>query len=292
MVGGTTVPMRSRAERRANRKAGATVPSKPHQVVASPPAKASADGLSPHRAEASFVPRLVVVAPPPTNALANASSSSVVAGATALPAKRPNPVTALAKPRAVVVPSRRAALAKSSSSPPSNASVRLRPPAAAPPANAMASASSSSTMLPGPAGESRACEVAPLSAAADEPPRKEARLESSLLTPAALTDETLAYYAESMLESDHRRENDLSDDDTVDDAENLVERSLLKDMDCSDLDGMLTILRQDADLNCVRSLPGFRDMRYQNYFVQWLRTILVEAQDKEAKGRNEKKSCW
>ena len=266
MVGGTTVPMRSRAERRANRKAGATVPSKPHQVVASPPAKASADGLSPHRAEASFVPRLVVVAPPPTNALANASSSSVVAGATALPAKRPNPVTALAKPRAVVVPSRRAALAKSSSSPPSNASVRLRPPAAAPPANAMASA----------------CEVAPLSAAADEPPRKKARL----------VDETLAYYAESMLESDHRRENDLSDDDTVDDAENLVERSLLKDMDCSDLDGMLTILRQDADLNCVRSLPGFRDMRYQNYFVQWLRTILVEAQDKEAKGRNEKKSCW
>ena len=188
LVGGTTFPMRSRRERRADRKAPATAPSEPHEVVAPPPAKAAADGLSPHPANASFVPRRVVVTRPATNALANASSSSLVAGATTLPAKSPYPATAFAKPRPFVVP------------PVAVAPARLAGSLRSPPL-VRALTNESFTVLPSPAGESRACEVASLSPAADEPPRKEARLESSLLTPA------------------DRRENHLSDDDAVDDAE-------------------------------------------------------------------------
>ena len=103
LVGDASFPMGSRRQRRADRKAAMTAPSEPHEVVAPPPAKAAADGLSAHPANASFVPRRVVATRPATNSLANASSSSLVAGATTLPAKSPYPATAFAILRPFVV---------------------------------------------------------------------------------------------------------------------------------------------------------------------------------------------
>ena len=87
----------------AYKKAAAAAPSEPHEAVASPPAKVAACGLSAHPANASFVPRGVVVAPRAATTLAKPSSSSCVAGVTTLPAMRPYPTTAVAK-RPFVVP--------------------------------------------------------------------------------------------------------------------------------------------------------------------------------------------
>ena len=100
-VGVPSFPTRSRYQRRAERLARMTTPSKLHELVASPPAKAAACGLSAHPANASFV-----VPRPSSNPLANASSSALVAGATKGPAKRPNAASAYAKRRPFVVPAR------------------------------------------------------------------------------------------------------------------------------------------------------------------------------------------
>ena len=103
VVGDASVPKGSRYQPRSARQAAMSARSGPHEVVVPPPAKAASDGLSAHPANASFVPRGVVVAPPATKSLAKASSSSCVAGATTLPAMRPYPATAVAK-RPFVVP--------------------------------------------------------------------------------------------------------------------------------------------------------------------------------------------
>ena len=103
VVGDASFPKGSRYQRRSARQASMSARSGPHEVVVPPRAKAASDGLSVHPANASFVPRGVVVAPRATKTLAKPSSSSCVAGATTLPAMRPYPATAVAK-RPFVVP--------------------------------------------------------------------------------------------------------------------------------------------------------------------------------------------
>ena len=103
VVGDASFPKGSRYQRRSARQAAMSARSGPHEVVDPPRWKAASDGLSAYPANASFVPRGVVVAPPATTTLAKPSSSSCVAGATTLPAMRPYPAIAVAK-RPFVVP--------------------------------------------------------------------------------------------------------------------------------------------------------------------------------------------
>ena len=93
----------SEIQRRCARQAAMSARSGPHEVVDPPRGKAASDGLSAYPANASSVPRGVVVAPRATTTLAKPSSSSCVAGVTTLPAMRPYPTTAVAK-RPFVVP--------------------------------------------------------------------------------------------------------------------------------------------------------------------------------------------
>ena len=93
----------SEIEKRSARQATMSARSGPHEVVDPPRGKAASDGLSVYPANASFVPRGVVVAPRATTTLAKPSSSLCVAGVPTLPAMRPYPTTAVAK-RPFVVP--------------------------------------------------------------------------------------------------------------------------------------------------------------------------------------------
>ena len=93
----------SEIQRRSARQAAMSARSGPHEVVDPPRGKAASDGLSVYPANASFVPRGVVVAPPATTTLAKPSSSLCVAGVPTLPAMRPYPTTVVAK-RPFVVP--------------------------------------------------------------------------------------------------------------------------------------------------------------------------------------------
>ena len=61
VVGDASFPKGSRYQRRSARQAAMSARSGPHEVVVPPPAKAAADGLSAHPANASSVPRRVVV---------------------------------------------------------------------------------------------------------------------------------------------------------------------------------------------------------------------------------------
>ena len=90
-------------QKRSARQATMNARSGPHEVVDSPRGNVASDGLSVYPANASSVPRGVVVAPPATTTLAKPSSSLCVAGVTTLPAMRPYPTTAVAK-RPFVVP--------------------------------------------------------------------------------------------------------------------------------------------------------------------------------------------
>ena len=93
----------SEIQRRCARQAAMSARSGPHEVVDPPRGKAASDGLSAYPANASSVPRGVVVAPRAATTLAKPSSSLCVAGVPSLPAMRPYPTTAVAK-RPFVVP--------------------------------------------------------------------------------------------------------------------------------------------------------------------------------------------